>query len=174
MPGLHADADDRQTFEQLSRRFRPALMAYFLRRVGGHAEAEDLTQEVFARLVGIEGGRIESSEAYVFSIAGNLLRDRSRRDKVRADYLHQALAEDGAGVDLLDPARVAAGRQSLHQLAGALQALPELTRSVFVLYRLENLGRAEIAQAFGLSSSTVDRHLVRALAALAQCVQGEP
>lgn len=173
MPGLPVSADDHDDIGHLSRRFRPALMAYFLRRLGGHAEAEDLTQEVFARLAGMDAASIESSEAYVFSIAGNLLRDRGRRDKVRAGYLDRALAEEGAGVDLREPGRVAAGRQSLDQLARALRALPELTRSVFILHRLENLGRAEIARAFGLSASTVDRHLVRALAALAQCVEDE-
>ncbi|MGE5501703.1 MAG: hypothetical protein ACM3W4_07240 [Ignavibacteriales bacterium] len=31
---------------QLDRRFRPALMAFFLRRIANHAEAEDLAQEV--------------------------------------------------------------------------------------------------------------------------------
>lgn len=173
MPGLSVDTDDHFDFEHLSRRFRPALMAYFLRRVVGHAEAEDLTQEVFARLASMDATSIESSEAYVFSIAGNLLRDRGRRDKVRSDYLQRALAEEGVGVDLLDPARIASGQQSIERLARALRALPELTRSVFILHRLENLGRAEIAQAFGLSGSSVDRHLVRALAALAQCVEGE-
>jgi RNA polymerase sigma-70 factor (ECF subfamily) len=34
-------------YEALNRRWRPALVAFFLRRVRSHAEAEDLTQEVF-------------------------------------------------------------------------------------------------------------------------------
>ena len=34
----------------LSRRFRPALMAFFLRRIRNHSEAEDLTQDVLMRV----------------------------------------------------------------------------------------------------------------------------
>jgi RNA polymerase sigma-70 factor (ECF subfamily) len=174
MPELSIDAAQGDSLEDLSRRFRPVLMAFFLRRMGTHAEAEDLTQEVFARLVGMDLTAVDSAQAYLFSIAGNLLRDRGRRDQVRADYALRAQAEEGVGIDLLDPARVAASRQSLQSLSRALSALPELTRSVFVLHRLENFGRAEIARAFGLSASTVDRHLLRALTALAQCVEDAP
>ena len=66
-------------FEQLNRRFRPALMAFFLRRIGNHAEAEDLTQEVFARLMAMGAENLHQADAYVFQMAANLLRDRGRR-----------------------------------------------------------------------------------------------
>jgi len=36
----------------LDARFRRPLMSFFLRRIGDRAEAEDLTQEVFVRLIG--------------------------------------------------------------------------------------------------------------------------
>jgi RNA polymerase sigma-70 factor (ECF subfamily) len=156
------------SFEQLNRRFRPALMAFFLRRLGHHAEAEDLTQEVFVRLASVDTGHMDSSEAYIFRMAANLLRDRSRREKVRFDYRATAQADEQANLDLLDPSRVAAGRQSLEGLAAALRELPEDTRTMFVLYRLEHLDRRDIAAAFETSPSTVDRHLARAMAHLAR------
>jgi len=143
-------------------------MAFFLRRLGHHAEAEDLTQEVFVRLASVDTGRMDSSEAYIFRMAANLLRDRSRREKVRFDYRASAQADEQASFDLLDPSRVAAGRQSLEGLASALRELPEDTRTMFVLYRLEHLDRRDIAAAFETSPSTVDRHLARAMAHLAR------
>lgn len=161
-------------FEQLNRRFRPALMAFFLRRIGSHAEAEDLTQEVFARLATMETGHVDSSEAYIFRMAGNLLRDRSRREKVRFDYRATVMADEQASLDLLDPSRVATGRQSLEQLAAALRELPETTRTMFVLYRLEHLDRRDIAAAFDTSPSTVDRHLTRAMAHLTRRMMETP
>jgi DNA-directed RNA polymerase specialized sigma24 family protein len=42
-----------QQLDDLCRRFRPALVAYFLRRVRDPAEAEDLAHDVFVRLAGI-------------------------------------------------------------------------------------------------------------------------
>jgi RNA polymerase sigma factor (sigma-70 family) len=162
-----------QVFEQLNRRFRPGLMAFFLRRLGNHAEAEDLTQEVFVRLAGMDARQMESAEAYIFRMAVNLLRDRSRREKVRFNYRAEALTADDAGVDLLDPLRVVAGRESLVDLAAALRELPERTRDIFILYRLEHVDKRDIAQGFGISLSTLERHLTRAMAYLTRRVRGE-
>ena len=44
-------AQHRQVLANLDRRFRSALLAYFGRRVSSAAEAEDLTQDVFERLL---------------------------------------------------------------------------------------------------------------------------
>ena len=43
-------AQDDNAIERFHREYRPALMAFFLRRVHNPADAEDLTQEVFIRI----------------------------------------------------------------------------------------------------------------------------
>jgi RNA polymerase sigma factor (sigma-70 family) len=159
---MRAEAD----IGQLSRRLRPALVAYFLRRVRSHAEAEDLTQDVFVRLTGLKPGEMESADAYVFRIAANLLADRSRRNTVRRRYAAEQSAQEGAGLDPLDPDRVAAGRRSLAAMAERLGDLPERTRIMFVLYRVENMNKRAIADAFGLGISTVEKEVGRAMAHL--------
>ncbi|WP_223115539.1 RNA polymerase sigma factor [Luteimonas suaedae] len=151
---------------RLSRHYRPALMAYFLRRAASHAEAEDLTQEVFVRLATIDLGQLKSRDGYVFHVAANLLRDRGRRNKVRADHRARVSLEDEAGIDTLDPARFSADRESLALVERGLRELPERTRTIFVLYRLENVDKRAIAEAFGISGSAVDKHLFRAMAHL--------
>ena len=153
-------------FEQLNRRFRPALMAFFLRRIGNHAEAEDLTQEVFARLMALGADQMREADAYVFQMAANLLRDRGRREKVREAYRFGVLAGEGVGVEPLDPERVLAGRQSLGQIAAALREAPERTRSIFLLYRVEQMKKRDIADTYGISTSAVDKHLMKAMAHL--------
>ena len=95
---------------EINRTFRPALMAFFLRRLRNHAEAEDLTQEVFMRLAAAKSDQVKSADAYVFRTAANLLRDRSRREKVRADYRAGVWASEGVGIDPFDPDRIAVGR----------------------------------------------------------------
>lgn len=161
-------------FEQMNRRFRPGLMAYFLRRLRNHAEAEDLTQEVFVRLVAANPKKVQSAEAYIFQVAANLLRDRSRREKVRFEYLDAAMSEEGVGVDALDPQRVSVARESLAAMAAALRELPERERSIFMLYRLENVSKRDIADVFQVSLSTLERCLARAMAHLAVRVGRAP
>ena len=153
-------------FELLNRRFRPALMAFFLRRIGNHAEAEDLTQEVFARLMALGADNLHQADAYVFQMAANLLRDRGRREKVREAYRFGVLAGEGVGVEPIDPERVLAGRQSLGQIAAALRETPERTRSIFLLYRVEQMKKRDIAETYGISTSAVDKHLMKAMAHL--------
>ena len=150
----------------LNRRWRPALMSFFLRRVRNHAEAEDLTQEVFARLLR-EGGRpSQSPEGYIFQVAVNLLRDGARRSKVRSRYLQDAALLDEQDVELLDPSRVVDGRDALGALVAGLEALPERTRTIFILYRIENLDLDTIARSFGISKSAVKKQVMKAMAAL--------
>src|SRR5580658_3698190 len=64
---------------ELDSRFRPVLMAYFVRRTGNRSDAEDLTQETFLRLINSDTfDQSHEANAYVFRVASNLLRDRER------------------------------------------------------------------------------------------------
>jgi len=150
----------------LGRRWRPALLSYFLRRVRDHAEAEDLTQELIAKLLKHEADNLASPDAYIFQMASNLLADRARRMKVRAQYRELVSRAEDAGIDPIDPFRIAAGRAELSDLACALAALPERTQTIFILYRLENLSQDKIAETFGISVSAVKKHVARAMAGL--------
>lgn len=154
--------------DRLNRTYRPALLAYFLRRVRDHAEAEDLTQDVFVRLARTDRSEIRSADAFIFQIAANLLRDRARREKHRFAYRGALAADEQLGIDPLDPSRILGGRESLSALADALCDLPELTRQVFICHRLENIPRLDVAQAFQISEWAVDRHLAKAMAHLIQ------
>lgn len=159
---------------QFNRRWRPALMSFFLRRVRNHAEAEDMTQEVFARLLGSNEAPTSALDAYIFQTASNLLADRARRARVRADYRETIGQIDGHGVEPLDPHRHAAGRAALETFARSLDDLPERTRAIFMLYRLENVSQTDIADALGISSSAVKKHVAKAMAFLMKRMRGLP
>ena len=145
---------------------RPALVSYFLRRIRDPSEAEDLTHEVFIRLAGVPLDGLRSADAYVFQIAANLLRDRARRNKVREDYLQSVAAVSEPPSDVLDPARIVAGRRSLSELVARLRELPDRTREIFVLYRIENVGKDDIAIAYDISVSNVEKEVAKATAYL--------
>jgi RNA polymerase sigma-70 factor (ECF subfamily) len=60
--------------------------------------------------------------------------------------------------------RITDDRETLAILRRAIADLPERTRNIFILNRLENVGRRSLADSYGLSLSTIDRELARALA----------
>lgn len=148
-------------------------MAFFLRRVRDHAEAEDLTQEVFARLLGGERS-VAAPDGYVFQVAANLVTDRARRAKVRSDYRENLTHVDAGTVELIDPYRIVSARAAVEAIEHHLQALPERTRTIFVLYRIENMSQADIADAFGISTSAVKKQVGKAMAFLMQKMRALP
>lgn len=151
---------------ELSREFRPALMAFFLRRVNDHAEAEDLTQEVFSRIAAQPDMAMRSGSAYLFQIAANLLRDRARRQQVRRNYRETLGQIEGETVELIDPFRVTAARSSIAALRAALDELDPTTSAIFALYRLEYMNKDVIAESFGITVRTVEKHLTKAMVRL--------
>jgi RNA polymerase sigma-70 factor (ECF subfamily) len=152
----------------LSREYRPALMAFFLRRVHSHAEAEDLTQEVFVRLAQREEQNVDCGRAYVFQVASNLIKDRVRRYRTRLDYLSSVGEIEALNIDELDPFRITASRDSIAAMCAALGELNDVTRRVFVLYRLEGMSKTIIADGFGLSISSIEKHITKATVHLAE------
>lgn len=164
---------------ELSSAYRRPLMAFFLRHTENRAEAEDLTQEVFVRILkSAPTEQVQAPDAFVFTVAANLLRDRLRvRIAKRADR-HVSLDIDPAQDAPAEPLniadetvsaeRVLIDRQRLKAVLKALEELPPRTRDIFVLARLEKLKHAEIASRMGVSVSAVEKNLVRAVAHLAR------
>ena len=158
---------------QFNRRWRPALMAFFLRRIRNRTEAEDLTQEVFTRMLqSAETGA--QPDAYVFEIAANLLADRARRAKVRDRYRDNVGHDADRDVDWLDPHEIAAGRERMAAFVAALEQLPERTRTIFILYRIENLGQEAIGATYGISASAVKQQVAKAMAFLTKRMREWP
>jgi RNA polymerase sigma-70 factor (ECF subfamily) len=152
----------------LDRRFRLPLLTYFGRRVRNPAEAEDLTQDVFVRILRtLEARPIVNAEALVFCIASNLLRDRARMAHthgIEEPIPAEAIAEFAEVLTVdLSPERVVLGEKALEEAFAALHELGERTRAMFLLYKFENLKVREIAEMYGISTSGVEKHLERAM-----------
>ncbi|MBW8813034.1 MAG: sigma-70 family RNA polymerase sigma factor [Caulobacterales bacterium] len=163
-----ADGETEAFLRRMSDAYREPLIRFFRRRTGGAAEAEDLTQEVFLRLLRRpDGEAIDNPEAFLFRTAVNLLRDRARRAGAFAAHAAE-LAERQDRVEGLSPERVLEGRQSLAAAMRILEELDERVRDAFILHRLEGLKYAEIAELFGVSVSSVEKYVIKALAHLAR------
>ena len=162
---------------RLDARFRRPLMSYFLRRIHSRTEAEDLTQQVFVRLLATTRTKLEAidhAEGFVFTVAANLLKDRNRSSAVRYERPMPALDPDliteiaSEAVEDRHPERVLLARESLQGALKTLDALGERTRDIFILHRLENMKHRDIAELFGLSVSSVEKHVIKATVHLAR------
>lgn len=169
---MHRQNEQDMGLEQLNRRWRPALMSFFRRRVRDNCEAEDLTQEVFVRMLRTESAN-GAPDHYIFQIAQNLLIDRARRTRIRQQYLESVEDLGAADVDPLDPQRIALAREELASFAAALEALPERARTMFTLYRIDQISQDDIGEAFGISKSAVKKQIANAMAFIMARMRGE-
>ena len=174
-----AVANDRLR-DELGTRFSGPLRAYFLRRIRDRAQAEDLAQEVLLRMIRASDPElIVNPESYVFRAAANLLMDHRRRALRNGTLRARSLDETPEGefigslVEDRSPERVLLGEANLLEVERALDELSELTRHVFILFRLENMMQKDIAALLGIGQSTVEKHVMRAMIHLAKRVGRE-
>lgn len=153
--------------EALAREAGPVrlwLMRFFQRRAGDDGEVEDLVQEVFARIVARNSAEpVGNLNGYVLRVAASVLADRGRRRFSRRADDHVAFDADLHGGAEIDPERVLSGKEELHAATGALLSLPERTRTVFILRRLEGWPFSDVARHLGISVSAAEKHMVKAI-----------
>jgi RNA polymerase sigma factor (sigma-70 family) len=147
----------------LFRAHRRELQAYLTERLRDGDVAADLTQETFLRFAEQGGGVAVNDRAYLYRTAQNLFIDHARR--VRRHRTEATALEDLAEIpeDVPDPEQVAGAREGLDRLREAVADLPVRTRQVFVLHRIEELTYSETAARLGISESSVQKHLAKAL-----------
>jgi RNA polymerase sigma-70 factor (ECF subfamily) len=136
------------------------------------AEREDVAQEVFLRLFrgldGFRSGRPLSSWVYKISVNASLdWRDRRRRIGAGEVPWPDGLDVAGSGRDPGD------GQDLARRLEGALEALSERERAVFVLREMEGLETVDVARALGVSQITIRRHLGLARRRLRETLEGK-
>jgi RNA polymerase sigma-70 factor (ECF subfamily) len=143
-----ARAGDREALAELYVLHAPAVHAHVLRVVKDVDDADDVTQQVFAKLLtGLD--RYRPGEApfivWVLRIARNTAIDHVRRARdVPVDDVEQTRARDEQGADEMRSA-----------LRAALALLPQGQRDVLLLTHLVGLSPNEIAAVLGCSVRAV-------------------
>lgn len=169
-----------EAFEVLLSRHERGIFNFVLRSCGDPAQAEDLTQEVFARVIRSASKYKETAKftTWLYTIARNLTIDAARRRHGRPEVsLDRTVGGDGAEGDRTFLANVADGhakagnvsmvRQSFRdKLKAALDALPTDQREVFLLREVSGLKFREIAGVVGVSENTIKSRMRYALETL--------
>ncbi len=169
--------DPELRFQQVYDEYHTKIFRY-LARIVGQSEAEDLTQEVFAKVgQALETFRGESQlSTWIYRIATNAALDRLRQPSVRhgGEKLLpvESIAEIKADQDIRTGELKPSTEQGLIRtemngcIREIIQALPEQYRSVIVLSEFEDLKDGEIAEILGLSLQATKVRLHRARARL--------
>ena len=143
-----AKAGDREAVRFLYMRYADNVYGYVRSIVRDHYEAEDVTQQVFAKLMTVIGKyepRSVPFSAWILRVARNVAVDhlRSRRPQPSDDVYGSDERTDDTSID------------RSYSVREALAALPDEQRKVVVLRHVVGLTPGEIASCMGRTESSI-------------------
>jgi RNA polymerase sigma factor (sigma-70 family) len=155
-----------QFIATLYQRHRRSLLWYLSRLLPNRADAEEVAQEAFVRLLGAAHLETDLGRArnYLFATATNLARDNYRRRSARADGAHVPLDDVQLEADEPLPERRLDAERGCRIVASALRSLHPRPRQAFLLHVQEELTYERIALQLGVSKKTIERDIALGLA----------
>jgi RNA polymerase sigma-70 factor (ECF subfamily) len=161
-----AQQGDATVITELYRHYYLSVFHFLYYRVGDRQTAEDLTSEVFLRMLRFIGGfnpPAATFGSWLFQIARNLAIDHFRRNGIRNDV---DLEEEMLSQMYEDPHTTVERGLTNETLRKALQKLNDDHRDVIVLRFVAGMQIAEVASALNKSEDAIKGLQRRALAVL--------
>jgi RNA polymerase sigma factor (sigma-70 family) len=161
------DKRRRDFIAALFMRHRRSLLWYLGRFMPNRADAEEIAQEAFVRLLGAPHLETDASRArnYLFATATNLARDNYRRRSARAEGAHVALDDVQIEGDDPQPERIVDAERGWSLVDSALRNVQPRPRQAFLLYvQQEEMTYERIALRLGVSKKTIERDIALTMA----------
>jgi len=160
-------AGDLSAFDELMNRYGKSIYYLALRMTNSHEDAEDISQEVFARVFRALSTWKPKASFYTWlrTVALNLCIDHHR---TRIRHQTQSLdAKEGFAVNVpsdpaFDPLKDTEMEELRRRIFLAAEELSPQQRKAFMLFRYGGLSLKETAEAMGCAIGTIKAHLSRA------------
>ncbi|MEA2697286.1 MAG: polymerase sigma-70 factor, subfamily [Myxococcales bacterium] len=177
---------DYAAFEELMSRYEDKVFRLAFRFVRNESEAKEILQDTFLaiwrKLDTFKGDSMFSS--WVYRVAANAalmrLRTQRRHPEVSTEELPAGFMDQQQYGQILSPGENWARRpddqlqsdELRRHIQSAVDALPEIYRTVFLVRDVEGLSTEETAELLGISIPTVKTRLHRARMALREAITG--
>ncbi len=152
----------------LFKRYHLKIFNYFVRMTRDESLSEDLTQNVFERIIryrrSFRGDK--SFKSWVYQIARNIHKDHFRLNPIRID---DSIGVQDLGLSTSNEDAIPEERRQ--QLERAIARLKPEYREVIVLGWIQNMKYAEVAEVLGISESNVKVRIHRAIKQLQKLIQ---
>lgn len=153
---------DEAAFSQLFHAWKGKLYGFLLDLTHAEAKAEDMVQDIFAK-VWQRRGQLEditNFSAYLFRMAQNHAIDQLRRLSRESAFLASLAGSESPSSS---PEDSLLKKEVLSLIQQAIETLPPRQKEIYHLHQQQGLKHEEIAIRLGLSISTVQNHMFRAL-----------
>jgi RNA polymerase sigma-70 factor (ECF subfamily) len=163
---------DRAAFREFVDNHKRPIYSLAYRMTGNHADAEDVSQEVFVRIIRSiatfdHGAKFSS---WIYRITVNASIDYLRRRRLAPSAFKEVRIDDPAQeaartevVSGRNPAREAESRLLGAKIECALRSVSERERAAFILRHYHELDLKDIAETMDVSMGAVKSYLFRAV-----------
>jgi len=144
------------------------LQRFLARRVAHAQDADDLAQEVFARLLRVRNADlVRNPLSYLLGIATHVVREFRQRKQHERVLFDSDLTDDLCDrSEQFEAPGMAEQLELRERLDKALKQLPPAHQLVLLLVKRDGLSYSEAAGAAGLSVHTIEKYVVEARARL--------
>lgn len=163
----HKSANGKARLQAAFPPLRSALIKAITPMLGNIHLAEDIVHEAFVKISEHDSlTNIQQPEKYLHRLVRNLALDKLRRLKLEKQ--HHTDEDYGLNEPSTEPSpeKIASDISELRVIEAALNSLPERTRQVFKMHRLQGVPQKKIAEELGVSPTLIN-FMIRD--ALTQC-----
>ncbi len=162
---LSGSGDQRKTLSTEAYRhyfeeYYDAVRKFIYYKTGDPDFAEDIAQDTFVKLwenrAKIDERTIKS---YLYTIANNLAINQLKRQQLRFKFINATESR----TEREDPAYQMQVDEFNAQLEKVIDSMPDGSREVFLMNRLEDLKYREIAERLGITVKAVEKRMSKAL-----------
>jgi len=141
-----------------------ALVSFLRSKLHNEAEAREVAQEAYVRLLQLESpGVVSFLQAYLFKIAANIAVDRLRHHIVEERLAREAALLFDEADESASPERIYFARDELDQIWQEMSCLPEKCRQAFAMHVLQERTLNDVAAEMKLSSRMVRYYVARSM-----------
>ena len=149
-----------------NREFWAGVLKRIAKRTGGGADAEDLLHSAYVRFEQYSAtNTVTNPAAFLVRTAVNIGIDDYRHDRRLYGEAPMPVPdrEDAAA----RPDEVVAAKELLSRVVSGINRLPDRTREIFLMHRIDKLEYTEIARRLGISESAIEKQMAKAMMMLA-------
>lgn len=155
-------AGDRESFNQIFRRYYTPLVRFCVRYVADSDNAAEIVQDLFVKLwSNREKLSFNSSfESYMLTSVRNSALTFINKERSHAEANLRIYSDDS---DANDPSETLQSNNLEESYRRILKTMPEKRREVFLASRFDGLKYTEIAEKLGISQKTVEAQMSAAI-----------
>ncbi|MCH2205743.1 MAG: sigma-70 family RNA polymerase sigma factor [Lentisphaerales bacterium] len=151
-------------FDQVFEACYTELTNYAYSHVKNRQNAQDIVHDAYLKAMKADSRKpISNIRAFLYRVIGNLVIDQARKTKRRQSKEDAIKINEYLTKEAQTPYQLSLGKERKSILRNAIDELPLKCREVFTLQKISQLSQKEISQQLGISTSTIEKHIIKAM-----------